>query len=122
MNGCDGQGYGMIVGKNGCEILICGEHVLDIDAYTYFWDKERVDVPREEFKTTYGSNSPIVETYGDKSPVTTGDDSPIIQDEENILIQLFWSKRNYRWSDYWFLTKNFIRYLEKKICKEKIIF
>jgi hypothetical protein len=43
-------------------------------------------------KSTYGPNSSIIETQGMNSPVTTGLNSPINQQESNILVQLFWSK------------------------------
>lgn len=88
---CENKGVS-ISGADGCGILACQDNRLDINQYTYFWNGVRVAVPKEEFKTTFGPNSPIVETYGDKSPVTTGDNSPVTQQENNIWIQLFWSK------------------------------
>ena len=88
---CDNKGV-TISGADGCGILTCNGHKLDINQYTYFWDGIRISVPREEFKTTYGTNSPIIETHGEESPVTTGDNSPINQEENSIWIQLFWSK------------------------------
>lgn len=63
---------------NGIGILKCGEYNLDINQYTYFWRGTRVDVPKEEFKTTYGNNSPIVETHGENSPVAIGGNSWVI--------------------------------------------
>jgi len=91
----DNSGFSM--GKNGCKILSCSGHTLDINQYEYFWDGERIDLPREEFTAIYGDN---IETYGDESPVTTGDSSPIIQNNNgpvdlsnrNIWIQMFFSK------------------------------
>jgi hypothetical protein len=88
---CENKGVS-ISGADGCGILTCQNNRLDINQYTYFWNGIRVAVPKEEFKTTFGPNSPIVETHGDKSPVTTGDNSPITQKENNILNELFWSK------------------------------
>lgn len=85
-----GKGGISIGDKNGFGILKCDPHNLDINRETYYWDKVKVDIPREEFKITYGQGSPIIEIYGDQSPVTTGDNSPINQ--TNIWIQLFWSK------------------------------
>ena len=88
---CEDKGV-HISGRDGCGILTCENNKLDINQFTYFWNGIRISVPPEEFKTTYGANSPIIETHGDESPVTTGDNSSIIQHEENIWIQLFWSK------------------------------
>jgi hypothetical protein len=88
---CENKGVS-ISGADGCGILTCQDNRLDINQYTYFWNGVRVAVPKEEFKTTFGPNSPIIETHGDKSPVTAGDYSPINQQENNILIQFFWSK------------------------------
>lgn len=97
-DGCERQdGSSYTKGLNGCDILSCNGHKLDINNYEYFWDDVRVDVPREEFKTIYGDN---IETYGDESPVTTGDESPvttgdnspITQEEKNVWVQLFLSK------------------------------
>jgi len=88
---CENKGV-TISGADGCGILTCQDNRLDINQYTYFWNGVRVAVPKEEFKTTFGANSPIVETHGDKSPVTTGDNSPVTQQENNIWSQLFWSK------------------------------
>lgn len=89
---CEDKAGTFSIGPDGCGILTCQNNRLDINEYDYFWNGVRVDVPKEEFKTTYGANSPIVETHGDKSPVTTGDNSPITQREDSIWVQLFWSK------------------------------
>lgn len=88
---CENKGV-TITGIDGCGILTSGDNKLDINGYNYFWNGVTVDVPKEEFKMTSGNNSPIIETQGDKSPVTTGPNSPISQQEENIWVQLFWSK------------------------------
>lgn len=87
---CDGV-YSFVgdTGWDGCGILTSGNNKLNINLDTYYWDGVKVDVPKEEFKTTYGSNSPIVETNGEKSPVTTGVNSPINQQEDAIWVQLF---------------------------------
>lgn len=75
------QGAGISIGgsRDGKGILKCGDYSLDINQYTYLWRGTRVDVPKEEFKTTFGNNSPIVETHGENSPVTIGRNSPITQ-------------------------------------------
>lgn len=86
---CDQKGIIMGGSKDGCDILTCGENELDINQFTYFWNDERVDIPREEFNTVYGDN---IETYGGSSPVTTGDNSPINQNGNSFLAQIFWSK------------------------------
>lgn len=90
---CDGV-YSMVsdTGWEGCGILTSENHKLNINFDTYYWDGVKVDVPKEEFKTTYGSNSPIIETNGEKSPVTTGANSPINQQENAIWVQLFLPK------------------------------
>ena len=80
---CENKRVAINGGGDGCGIVTCGNNKLDINQYTYLWNGERVDVPKEEFKATYGTNSPIIETLGDKSPVTTGDSSPIQQKETN---------------------------------------
>ena len=81
-------------GINGCGILTCGNNRLDINGYNYFWNGVKVDVPMENFnlKTTYGPNSSIIEANGVNSPITTGSNSPINQQESNVLVQLFLSK------------------------------
>jgi hypothetical protein len=83
-----------IGGINGCGILTCGDNRLDINGYNYFWNGIKVDVPQENlnFKTTYGPNSSIIETHGENSHVTIGDNNPVIQQDDHIWIQLFWSK------------------------------
>lgn len=89
---CEDYAGTVDIGPDGCGILTCQNNRLDISEYEYFWNGVRVDVPREGFKATFGPNSPIVETHGERSPVTTGDNSSITQQEENIWLQLFWSK------------------------------
>jgi len=89
---CEDKAGTWSIGLDGCGILTCQDNRLDINEYVYFWNGVRVDVPKEEFKTTFGPNSPIVETHGDKSPVTTGDNSPITQRKDSIWVQFFWSK------------------------------
>jgi hypothetical protein len=83
-----------IGGINGCGILTSGNNRLDINGYNYFWNGIKVDVPLEilNLKTTYGPNSSIIETHGEKSPVTTGPNSPINQQEDAIWVQLFLPK------------------------------
>lgn len=117
--GCGSKGNAFTMSLNGCEILACDNHKLDINGYDYFWDEVRVDVPREEFKTTYGHNSPIVETYGDKSPVTTGDNSPITQQERNIWIDLFLSKGTIAGAIIGFLLKILYDIIKQKLFSKK---
>jgi len=114
--GCANKEEGMMRGLDGCDILTCEGHKLDIDGYIYSWDDTRIDVPKEEFKTIYGDS---IETYGDKSPVTTGDNSPINQEEKNIWIQLFWSKGTIAGAIIGFLLKVLYDFLKKKFYKRK---
>jgi|WetSurSiteA1Bulk_404760.scaffolds.fasta_scaffold53519_1 hypothetical protein len=88
---CDGA-YSMVsdTGWEGCGILTCGNNKLNINFDTYYWNGVKVDVPKEEFKTTLGNNSPIIET-GDKSPVTTGDKSPITTGDSSPIAQQEWN-------------------------------
>jgi hypothetical protein len=80
----DGWIYGNIVGYS---LIWCTSNrsgrwgivgTLDNDGVGYLWDGERVEMPKEEIKTTYGDDSPIIET-GDNSPVITGDNSQVIE-------------------------------------------
>jgi hypothetical protein len=119
-NGCAQQdGNYFSNGKNGCGIFKCEDNKLDINQYNYFWNDERVDVPREEYKTTYGSNSPIVETHGDNRLSTTGDNSPINQQENNIWIQLFLSKGTLAGAILGFIMKILYDIWKKKYNKRK---
>ena len=83
----DGRGY---------NILVCGDNRLDVFSRDYYWNDRKIELPRnvqinEGGKATFGDRSPFIEiNAGDNSKITTGDRSPI--NEENILIQLFWSK------------------------------
>jgi len=75
---CDGRTFSSRQGDwDGCDILTCDNNRLDIDYDVYTWNGIRVDVPKEEFKSTSGNNSPIIETHGEMSPVTTGPNSPV---------------------------------------------
>ena len=109
-----------IGGINGCGILTCGANRLDINGYNYFWNGIKVDVPQENlnFKTTYGPNSSIIETHGEKSPVTTGSNSPINQQEDSTWIQLFWPKVTFLGmivgALITILTELAVKYLKKK--------
>lgn len=76
-----------ISGIDGCGILTCGNNRLDINGYNYFWNNIKVDVPKEEIKTIIGSNSSIIETHGENSPVTTGPNSPVTQQTDSIWFQ-----------------------------------
>jgi hypothetical protein len=61
----------------------------------YFYEEIPIECPTIEQivnKTTFGDNSPIVETHGESSPITIGNNSPINQNESNMWFQLFWSK------------------------------
>lgn len=62
---CENKAFTCDIGYDGCGILTCQNNRLDINEYDYFWNGVRVDVPKEEFKTTFGPNSPIVETHGE---------------------------------------------------------
>jgi len=79
-NGCNNKGGGIIGGKDGCQILGCGEHKLDITKYEYFWDDVRVDIPREEFNSYYA------QTSGDNSPALAGNNGQISQTNFNFKI------------------------------------
>ncbi len=46
-SGCNGDKSGWDYGKDGCSILKCGENILDIDDYLYFWNRERIDIPQD---------------------------------------------------------------------------
>ena len=83
-----------ISGWNGCGILTCGDNWLDINGYNYFWNDVRVYPTQENLnlKATYGPNSSIIETHGVNSPVTTGSNSPINQQEDAFWVQLFLPK------------------------------
>ncbi len=113
---CENRGVSIGGSKNGCSVLSCGDNKLDINQFTYFWNDERVDIPREEFTTVYGDN---IETHGDESPVTTGDNSPINQNKENIWIQLFWSKGTIAGAILGFLLKILYDILKKKYFSKK---
>ncbi|HIH32358.1 TPA: hypothetical protein HA235_06660 [Candidatus Woesearchaeota archaeon] len=43
--GCRVAGITMSIGKDGCDILKCGNHTLDINKYDYLWDNVKIDVP-----------------------------------------------------------------------------
>lgn len=115
---CENKGV-YISGIDGCRILTCETNKLDINQFTYFWNGVRISVPREEFKTTYGSNSPIVETHGDNSPVNTGDNSPITQQESNIWVDLFLSKGTIAGAILGFVLKILYDIWRKKYSKRK---
>jgi len=71
MNGCfSGDKSGMSVGKDGCNILNCSKNKLDINKYTYSWNNERIDVPREEFNTYNGD---YVSASGEGSQACVGE-------------------------------------------------
>lgn len=81
------------IDNRGYNILICGENHLDVFAREYDWNGKKIELPRNiqinaGGKATFGEKSPIIEA--NNSQVTTGDYSPINQ--ENTLVQLFWSK------------------------------
>jgi len=67
-NGCDtkrtrdengDRQEGMTHGLDGCNILTCGEHYLDINRYDYFWDSVRITLSREEYLTIMGDKVDI---------------------------------------------------------------
>jgi len=69
-NGCDVKEAQQLAGKNpsgwtkgkdGCRILTCGEHKLDINDYEYFWDSIRVDVPKETTNIAINNQGNLVQ-------------------------------------------------------------
>lgn len=69
-NGCDvkeqqeavgERSGGWLKGRDGCRILICGEHKLDIDDYAYFWDSVRIDVPKETTNIAINNQGNLVQ-------------------------------------------------------------
>ncbi len=86
-------GKSVLIDNRGENILTCGENHLDAYIREYYWNTRKIELPRniqinEGGKATFGDRSPIIDA--NNSQVTTGDNSPINQ--ENIFIQLFWSK------------------------------
>jgi len=75
-------------GINGCGILTIGSIKLNINGDNYYWNNTKVDVPEEVLKINQGPNSTLVETHGPNSPVTTGPNSSINQQGNNIHIEL----------------------------------
>lgn len=74
------QTGGVVIGANGGDgtgILKCGNHNLDINQFTYFWDGVRLDLPKEEILQTYGNNSPIVKNNGDNNQIAVGQNNQI---------------------------------------------
>jgi len=84
--GCNSGKSGYFMGKDGCKILTCGDHWLDITNIDYSWDGIRVEVPREEFNNYYA------QTSGDNSPATAGNNNEVLQKNTSWLINLFWSE------------------------------
>lgn len=83
----------VLIDNRGENILTCGENHLDAYIREYYWNTRKIELPRniqvnEGGKATFGDRSPIIDA--NNSQITTGDNSPINQ--ENIFIQLFWSK------------------------------
>lgn len=86
-------------GVDGCGILKCDYKRLDINGDTYYWNGTKVDFLKEEYKIN-GSYNALIK--GDSNQVTTGnynkmsqikgDNNNVAQKEDNILLQLFWSK------------------------------
>ena len=114
---CDGVGsMGSGVAAQGCGILKCENHRLDISGDVPYWDIVKFE-EKKEVKVTYGADSDIIETHGDKSPATGGDNSPINQKETNIWVQLFLSKGTIAGAIIGFILKILYDYLKKR--KEK---
>lgn len=86
-------------GVDGCGILKCDDKRLDINGDTYYWNGTKVDFLKEEYKIN-GSYNALIK--GDSNQVTTGNynqmnqikgnNNYVSQQEENIFVQLFWSK------------------------------
>lgn len=85
---CENKALTVDTGVDGCSILTCQDDRLDVNRDTYYWKGTKVDASKDELKITSGNNSPIIETQGEKSPVTTGVNSPITQQEYSFQIVL----------------------------------
>lgn len=85
---CDNKGV-TISGIDGCGILTCGDNRLDINGYNYFWNSEKVDVPKEELLYAIASgnnNSQIINkgegnfaVIGNNNVANTGENSDATQ-------------------------------------------
>lgn len=91
---CDGV-YSMVsdTGFEGCGILTSGKNKLNINFDTYYWNGEKVDVPKEElYNIASGNNNTQVINKGDKNSINignsnianTGENSTITQQDLNI--------------------------------------
>jgi hypothetical protein len=81
----DLQNGGITISGNGdgIGILKCGDHSLDINQFTYFWDGVRVDVPKEEIMQTYGNYSPIIKNNGDNNKIAIGQNNQVSETHVN---------------------------------------
>jgi hypothetical protein len=90
---CENKGIVIGNGLGGCNILSCVGNKLDINGHDYFWNGVKVDVPTVELQNTYVNNS--IHTTGPNSPALIGNGAINLNgniiNENNIIIQLFWS-------------------------------
>jgi hypothetical protein len=64
-------------GIDGCNILRCGNHHLDINGDTFYWDNQMIDFLKKEemYNIVSGSNNTQVNNKGDKSAISIGNNN-----------------------------------------------
>jgi hypothetical protein len=58
---CQDKGVTIGGSRDGCGLLKCGENVLDVNQYTYFWNGVRVDVPKETTNIAINNSGNVVQ-------------------------------------------------------------
>lgn len=58
---CENKGVTIGGSKDACGILKCGDNTLDINQYTYLWNGERVDVPKETTNIAINNQGNLVQ-------------------------------------------------------------
>jgi hypothetical protein len=86
---CDGD-YSMVsnTGWEGCGVLTSGNNKLNINYDTYYWNREKVDVPKEElYNIASGNNNTQVISKGEGSSINMGNNNIANTGNNNTITQ-----------------------------------